>query len=202
MVARMADGRMFALVRHGGTDYNAARRLNGDPAVPVHLTDEGRAQVAALRDRMAGTQVDLGVRTRFPRTAQTIEILLDGRDVPVVVCADLDDVRLGEFEGHPLEDYRRFREEHGQEARPHGGESRSDALARYVRGFERLLGVAARAPLVVTHDIPIRFLANAIAGDDPLDGPVHAVANASLMTVGEADLRRGVAAMRERLTRV
>ena len=198
----MADGRTFALVRHGGTDYNLAGRLNGDPSVPVHLTDQGREQVALLRDRIADMRVDLGVRTRFPRTEQTIAILLEGRDVPVVVCADLDDVLLGEFEGRSVEDYRRFRDENGQEARPRGGESRLDALARYTRGFERLLEVDARAPLVVTHDIPIRFLANAIAGEDPLEGSVHAVANASLMTVGEADMRRGVAAMRERLAAV
>ena len=198
----MADGRTFALVRHGGTDYNLAGRLNGDPSVPVHLTEQGREQVALLRDRVADMPVDLGVRTRFPRTEQTIAILLEGRDVPVVVCADLDDVLLGEFEGRSVEDYRRFRDENGQEARPRGGESRLDALARYTRGFERLLEVDARAPLVVTHDIPIRFLANAIAGEDPLEGSVHAVANASLLTVGEADMRRGVAAMRERLAAV
>ena len=198
----MADGRTFALVRHGGTDYNLASRLNGDPSVPVHLTEQGREQVALLRDRVADMPVDLGVRTRFPRTEQTIAILLEGHDVPVVVCADLDDVLLGEFEGRSVEDYRRFRDENGQEARPRGGESRLDALARYTRGFERLLEVDARAPLVVTHDIPIRFLANAIAGEDPLEGSVHAVANASLLTVGEADMRRGVAAMRERLAAV
>ena len=198
----MADGRTFALVRHGGTDYNLAGRLNGDPSVPVHLTDQGSEQVALLRDRIADMPVDLGVRTRFPRTEQTIAILLEGRDVPVVVCADLDDVLLGEFEGRSVEDYRRFRDENGQEARPRGGESRLDALARYTRGFERLLEVDARAPLVVTHDIPIRFLANAIAGEDPLEGSVHAVANASLLTVEEADIRRGVAAMRERLAAV
>ena len=198
----MADGRTFALVRHGGTDYNLAGRLNGDPSVPVHLTEQGREQVALLRDRVADMPVDLGVRTRFPRTEQTIAILLEGRDVPVVVCADLDDVLLGEYEGQSVEAYRRFRDENGQDARPRGGESRLDALARYTRGFERLLEVDARAPLVVTHDIPIRFLANAIAGEDPLEGSVHAVANASLMTVGEADMRRGVAAMRERLAAV
>jgi broad specificity phosphatase PhoE len=198
----MADGRTFALVRHGGTDYNAARRLNGDPSVPVRLTDAGRVQVALLRDQIADVPFDLGVRTRFPRTEQTIAILLEGRDVPVVVCADLDDVLLGEFEGGSVDDYRRFRDENGQEARPRGGESRLDALGRYARGFERLLGVDARVPLVVTHDIPIRFLANAMMGEDPLEGPVHAVANASLMTVREDDLRRGVAAMRERLAQV
>jgi broad specificity phosphatase PhoE len=198
----MAGVRMFSLVRHGGTDYNDARRLNGHPSVPVHLTERGRAQVAALRDRVAGMPVDLGVHTRFPRTLQTLEILLEGRDVPTVVCPDLDDVLLGEFEGRSVDDYRHFRDENGQDARPRGGESRLDALARYARGFERLLETDARAPLVVMHDIPIRFLANAIAGDDPLEGAVHAVANASLMTVAEDDMRRGVSAMRARLSRV
>jgi probable phosphoglycerate mutase len=197
----MADGRTFSLVRHGGTDYNASRRLNGDPSVPVHLTDRGRAQVAELRDEIAGVPFDLGVRTRFPRTEQTIAILLEGRDVRVVVCADLDDVLLGEFEGGSVDDYRRFRDERGQDARPRDGESRLDALGRYARGFARLLGASARAPLVVTHDIPIRFLANAIMGEDPLDGPVHTVANASLTTVTEDELRRGVATMEERLAR-
>jgi len=198
----MSDSRTFALVRHGGTDYNAGRRLNGDPSVPVALTDEGRSQVAKLRDRIAAMPIDLGVRTRFPRTRETIEILLEGRDVPVVVCPDLDDVLLGEFEGASVDDYRRFRHENGEDARPRGGEGRLDALRRYARGFERLLGVDARAPLVVTHDIPIRFLANAIAGEDPLEGSVHAIANASLMTVSEGDLRRGIEAMRERLAQV
>ena len=196
----MADSRTFALVRHGGTDYNAARRLNGDPSVPVGLTDDGRAQVAMLRDQIGDMPIDLGVHTRFPRTRQTLDILLEGgRDVPVVECPELDDVLLGEFEGASVDDYRRFRDENGQDARPRGGESRVDALRRYARGLERLLAADARAPLVVTHDIPIRFLANAIAGEDPLEGPVRAVGNASLTTASEEELRRGVEAMNRRL---
>jgi broad specificity phosphatase PhoE len=198
----MAHSRTFALVRHGGTDYNAARRLNGDPSIPVSLTEDGRAQVAVLADRISDVPIDLGIHTRFPRTRQTLEILLEGRDVPIVVCPELDDVLLGEFEGASVDDYRRFRDENGQDARPRGGESRVDALGRYARGFERLLATDARAPLVVTHDIPIRFLANAIAGEDPLEGRVRAVGNASLMTVSEEELRRGVEAMKRGLAEV
>ncbi len=116
-------------------------------------------------------------------------------------CADLDDVALGEFEGGSAEDYRAWRLARPQEARPTGGESRVDALGRYVRGFERLVGCSARMPLVVTHDIPIRFLANALAGDDPLDGSVTAVANASSLTVSEPEMRRAIGAMRDRMPR-
>jgi probable phosphoglycerate mutase len=195
----MASPRRFAFVRHGRTEYNAARRLNGDPSVPVALSPEGRAQVEALRPRIDELMVDLGVHTRFARTRQTLDLLLAGRDVPRGVCPDLDDVRLGDLEGAPVDDYRAFRRRYGQTARPPGGgESRIDALARYVRGFARLAEVRATAPLAVIHDIPIRFLANAVAGADPLEGPVTAVPNASLMIVDEEDLRRGIAAMAAR----
>lgn len=196
----MPADRRFILARHGRTTYNATHTLNGDPAIPVALDAEGRLQARALRDRLAGLPVDLGVHTRFGRTAETLAILLEGRDVPRVACPDLDDVALGDFEGATAGAYRAWRTALPQDARPPGGgESRVDVLVRYVRGFERLLASPARLPLVVTHDIPIRFLANALTGDDPLDGPVKAVANATEMVVGERDLVRAVAVMKGRV---
>jgi probable phosphoglycerate mutase len=194
---------VHALVRHGRTDYNDRGLLNGDPAVPVALDCEGRAQLAALRPRIGALPVDLAVHTRFSRTVESLDILLDGRDVPRAECPQLDDVRLGVFEGATREAYRAWRRELGRElgvtARPDGGgESRVDALGRYVRGFERLLATRARCALVVAHDIPIRFLSNALQGDDPIDGPVRSVANGSLLLVGAGDLRRAVERMRVR----
>ena len=195
----MSPPRAFVLVRHGQTDYNARHRLNGDPSVPVSLDAVGRAQVEALRPAIAGLPIDLGVHTRFPRTLETLDLLLGARTVPRVRCPDLDDVTLGEFEGASAADYRAWRLARPQDTRPAGGESRVDALTRYISGFERLVGSSARMPLVVTHDIPIRFLANALSGDDPLDGPVLAVANASSLTVAEGDMRRAIGVMRRRL---
>ena len=195
----MTAERSFALVRHGQTDYNVARQLNGDPGVPIALNATGLAQVAALRPRVAALPIDRGVCTRFPRTRQTLGILLEGRDVPRDVCQDLDDVLLGELEGRPVAEYRAWRRENGPDAAPPGGESRLEVLARYVRGFEWVLGREGRLPLVVTHDIPIRFLRNAIAGDDPIDGPVRSIDNASLLVVGEEQMRHGLDVMRRRL---
>lgn len=192
--------RRIALVRHGQTDYNAARRLNGDPAVPIPLNATGRSQVEALRPRVDVLPLDLGVCTRFPRAAETLGLLLDGRDLPREVCADLDDVRLGDLEGAPVDEYRAWRDEYGPEARPPGGgESRIDALTRYVGGFEWVLGRPQRFALVVTHDIPIRFLRNAIAGDDPISGPIRSIDNASLLVVSGEEMARGIAVMRRRL---
>jgi len=187
------------IVRHGRTNYNDRRRVNGDPSVDVRLTAAGMAQVARLRPRVAAMAIDLGIRTRFPRTLATLDILLAGRDVPRVVCPDLDDVRLGELEGADVDVYRAFRDAGGQDARPEGGESRLDVLARYVGGFRRLLAVRARMPLVVTHDIPIRFVLNALEGADPLEGPVTAIENGVLYELSATDLTRAVDRMEERL---
>lgn len=196
----MTPPRSLVLVRHGQTDYNALRRLNGDPAIPVSLDETGRAQVEALRPTIAALPIDLGVHTRFDRTRQTLEVLLAGRDVPRVECPDLDDVALGTFEGGTALEYRTWRLARPQDTRPPGGgESRVDALVRYLRGFERILASRAVMPLIVTHDIPIRFLANALTGDDPLDGPVTAVANAYLLIVPEPDLRRALAVIKDRV---
>ena len=188
-----------AVVRHGRTTYNTARRLNGDPAVDVRLSAAGIAQVAALRPRIAHLPIDLGVCTRFRRACHTLDLLLAGRAVPRAVCPELDDVRLGEFEGAGVEDYRAWRRDHGMDERPIGGESRLEVLARYARGVGRLLAVRARMPLVVTHDIPIRFILNAMGGHDPLDGPVEAVENGVLYIIEAADLTRALAVMKDRL---
>lgn len=190
----------FALVRHGRSAYNAEHRLNGDPAVAVPLDEEGVAQVRALRPRVDALPLDLAVHTRFGRTLQTLDILLEGRAVPRRELALLDDVRLGEFEGAARDEYRQWRAARGPDARPEGGESRIDALRRYAAGFALLLEEAPGPTLVVTHDIPIRFLSNALRGADPLDGPVRDVANASLLVVERPAMRAAVTAMRAALT--
>jgi hypothetical protein len=49
------------------------------------------------------------------------------------------------------------------------------------------------------HDVPIRFLRNALLRADPLDGPVRTVANLERLTVSEAQLGAALAVMRRRL---
>lgn len=195
----MIAPRRFLLVRHGRSTYNVEGRLNGDPAVPVGLDAEGVRQALTLRERVAAEPLDLAGHTRLLRTRQTLDIALDGRPVPRMVFPELDDIRLGAFEGMPVEEYRAWRRRHGDDDPLPAGESRLAALARYADGYARLLGTGARCALLVLHDIPIRFLANAARGEDPLHGPVRHVANAQLATFTDADLRRGVATMRARL---
>ena len=68
---------------------------------------------------------------------------------------------------------------------------------RYAGAFERLLQRDETVTLVVCHEIPVRYLANAAAGSDELNGPLHYVANAAPYLFTEESLQRAVERMRE-----
>jgi broad specificity phosphatase PhoE len=194
--------RRFTFVRHASTVYNDFHLLNGDPRVPVPLDVEGRVAAAALAPLVARWPLDLALHTRFARTSETLMLMLGRRrDVRVAVEPAFDDIDVGVFEGRDVRAYRAWRAEHGQVEAVPGGESRLDALARYADGCARLLARRdARCVLLVVHDVPIRFLRNALLAADPLDGPVRTVANLERVSVGESQLAAGLAVMRRRLS--
>ena len=51
--------------------------------------------------------------------------------------------------------------------------------------------------LVVCHEIPVRYLANAAAGSEELNGPLKFVANADPYLFDETSLQRAVERIRE-----
>jgi broad specificity phosphatase PhoE len=195
------SARRFTFLRHAQSTYNVRQILSGDPTVAVSLSPEGHRQAAAARRLVARMEFDLAVHTRFPRTTETLGIILRDRLVPTEEYAEFDDVDVGEFEGHPLADYRAWRADHAPDDAPPGGESRIAALRRYVAGYDRLLATDACEVLAVLHDVPIRFLMNAAHDADPIAGPHQSVPNAVPTTYAEGPLRRAVDRMRARLDR-
>jgi broad specificity phosphatase PhoE len=194
--------RRFTFVRHASTVYNQRHLLNGDPRVPVPLDAAGQVAAAALGRRLEHCPFDLALHTRFARTRETLMLMLGRRhDVRVAVEAAFDDIDVGIFEGRDVQAYRDWRARHGHDEAVPGGESRLEALGRYADGCARLLARHdARCVLLVVHDIPIRFLHNALLAADPIDGPVRTVANLERLSVGEPRLAAGLAEMRRRLS--
>jgi probable phosphoglycerate mutase len=185
------DRAEFLLLRHGETDYNVARRVNGDPSQPVHLSDLGRAQATALAPVVAAIDWGSAWHTRFPRTRETLELLLpDGRPTPRVI-AELDDIDVGELEGETIEAWRAWRRGRSLAEAPPGGESRIAVLRRYARGFERLRREAALPAVVVCHDQAIRYLENVLAHEDPMFGPVQQIPNATPYAYSADDVALG-----------
>ena len=199
MVRRL---RLFVLARHGESTLNIERRVNGDPAVPVALTERGREEARRLGEQLAQVPLEACVHTRFPRTRETAEIALGGReDVPLVEAPLLDDIDIGDLEGQSLETYRAWKHGHSRDVPFPGGESLDEAARRYAEAFRALLDAPWSSVLVACHEIPIRYALNGAAGSDSLDGPAHEIANAvPYLFDGEA-LARAVSGS-ERLVKI
>jgi broad specificity phosphatase PhoE len=167
------------LARHAHSLLNAEHRINGDPSRPVPITDGGKEQARLLGLQLAHIPIDLCLHTRFGRTEETASIALAGRDVPMETEPLFDDIDVGELEGVSVEEFRAWKSKHTRSDPFPGGESLDDAARRYARGFRKLLASERRCVFVVCHEIPIRYALNAASGSDELDGPAHAVPNAT-----------------------
>jgi broad specificity phosphatase PhoE len=193
--------RLFVLARHGETELNVTRRVNGDPDVLVPLTASGEAQARSLGEQLANVPLAVCVHTRFDRTRRTAAIALARRELPFVVEPLLDDVDVGTLEGETVDAYRSWKRAHTRRDQFPGGESLDDAARRYAHGFEALLARPEPIVLAVVHEIPIRYALNAAGGSNELDGPAHDIRNCVPYLFDETGLRRAIEGI-HRLTSV
>lgn len=185
------------LARHGESEYSVRGAMNGDPRVAVKLTEKGRDQARRLGELIAGEPIDLCVTTELQRTVETADIALAGRDVIRIVIPDLNDIRVGEFEGKTLAEYRDWAHAADPLALPPGGdESRAAAVERYARGFRAVLARPERTILVVAHGLPIRYVLNAARGDRPTP-LMEQVEYATPYRMKQEELDAAVAALEE-----
>jgi len=182
--------RLFILVRHAHSTLNREGRVNGDPSVPVPLTEDGRAEAKRLGHQLAQVEIDLCVHTRFARTRETAECILQGRKVPFLEEPLLDDIDVGALEGETIEEYRAWKRAHTRADPFPGGESLDGAGRRYALALRRLVGRDETSTLVVCHEIPIRYALNAASGSERLDAPEHSIPNATPYLFDEVRLRR------------
>jgi len=180
------------LARHGESERSVDGLTNGDPSVDVALTATGREEARRLGVELADDPIDLCVTSEFERAQETANLALEGRDVPRLVLADLNDIRFGEFEGRPLTDYRAWAHAHGPEdVCPGGGDSRAQTVARYVRAYHTILERPESSVLVVAHGLPVRYVLDALEGRNPA-AAVAQVPYAEPFRLGADELREAV----------
>lgn len=181
---------MYVLARHGHSVLNVERRINGDPTRDVPLTEQGRQEARLLGLQLANVPLELCVVTRFPRARATAEEALAGRDLPFEVEPLLDDVDIGDLEGKTIDEYRAWKREHTRADAFPGGESLDETARRYAEGLRQVIAGDGEIVLVVSHEIPVRYALNAVAGSNDLDAPVHSIRNATPYIFDEGALRR------------
>jgi broad specificity phosphatase PhoE len=182
------------LVRHGESEFSARGSVSGDPQVACPLTAVGREQARRLGRLLAGEEIDVCVTSEFPRTVETAELALAERDVPRVVFPELNDPRAGAFEGGEFAEYltwARAPSTGSGDRPPGGGESRRALVARYARGYRKVLRRPEHTVLVVGHSLPTSYVLEALDGRGP-SRVIPLIAYAEPHRVSAADLERAV----------
>lgn len=85
------------LFRHGQTDWNLLRRMQGHTNIP--LNDEGRKQALTLQPYFKDNTVDLFITSDLLRAQQTAEIANTSITRPFVISPEFREVYLGQLEG-------------------------------------------------------------------------------------------------------
>ena len=90
------------LFRHGETDWNHERRLQGQTDIPLNAT--GRAQAADLARRLAPCGLEAIVTSNLSRALETGRIVADALALPLHPEPDLREASLGDAEGMLIEE--------------------------------------------------------------------------------------------------
>ena len=88
---------MLYIIRHGKTDWNERHKLQGRTDVP--LNGEGRRMAEAAREEYRDVHFDVCFCSPLVRARETAEILLRGRNVPVLADDRLMEMSFGSYEG-------------------------------------------------------------------------------------------------------
>ena len=163
------------LIRHAQTPANALGLMNADDDSEPVLTEQGERDARAMAERLADAHLDGIVCTARLRTRRTAELVGDGRTpAPEIVCVpELSEIVAGAFAGRPIEEYRAWVRARPLTDAPDGGESMTAAAARYAAGIRVVAGMPHRGLLAVLHNLPLRMIANVLAGEDPVRGRVQ-----------------------------
>ena len=88
---------MLYIIRHGITDWNIKRKLQGRTDIP--LNEEGRRMAKEAAEEYRDVPFDLCYCSPLIRARETADILLYGRDIPILYDDRLKEMSFGVCEG-------------------------------------------------------------------------------------------------------
>lgn len=159
------------LLRHGETDWNKARKIQGCTDIP--LNDYGRELAQKTGEGMKDIPIDLVITSPLIRAKETAQLVMQGRDAEVVENPRIQEMNFGEYEGRPSDEeptasiLRAFFKNPGAYPPPEQGESIPELLERtgdFLKELFENLELQDKNILVSTHGAAMTGLVNNIKG--------------------------------------
>lgn len=165
------------LVRHGETDWNKLRKLQGQ--VDTSLNEFGRDLARETRGGLDHIPFAACYTSPLKRARETAEILLQGKDVPIMEDERLMEMAFGIYEGKCCskegwelpDSFQKFFDDPVHYQAPHGGESFAEVKERLSAFLSELYKKEEYRDsniLITTHGAALAGLLNIIR-KDPLE---------------------------------
>ncbi|AWB82446.1 histidine phosphatase family protein [Corynebacterium yudongzhengii] len=164
--------RRLYLLRHGQTDHNATRRMQGQ--LDTHLSEAGLEGAHRVAEMLEGREISKVIASDLSRAADTARVVGERIGVEVTIDPRLRETHLGEWQDmhHDEVDVRypgaRVYWRHDPTWAPPGGESRIQVAQRARRVIDELMATFDdwnnSAVLVVAHGGTISALAGSLLG--------------------------------------
>ncbi|MDY5846912.1 MAG: histidine phosphatase family protein [Bariatricus sp.] len=88
---------LIYFIRHGETDWNKTRRLQGQADIP--LNEFGRKLAIETRSALKDIPFDLVYTSPLKRAKETAELVIGDRNVPIIEDKRIMEMGFGEYEG-------------------------------------------------------------------------------------------------------
>lgn len=88
---------MLYIMRHGKTEWNSLHKLQGRTDIP--LNDEGRLMASMACEEYKSVNIDICYCSPLCRAVETAQIVLKGRNIPIITDDRLVEMSFGEYEG-------------------------------------------------------------------------------------------------------
>lgn len=174
------------MIRHGQTDWNFVKRLQGATDIP--LNEKGEAIARETAKGMEKIHLDICFSSPLKRALRTAELICEGRNIPIIEETRIREISFGEYEGCiygpegynvPDPDFNDFFHKAEAYQVPPNGESIRELLERTGNFLEELKlreDLADQNILISTHGAALRALISNIKGNEIKDfweGAVH-----------------------------
>lgn len=184
----------ICLVRHGETEWNVARRLQGQ--IDIKLNAVGLRQAEATADWLVQEPISAVYSSDLKRARTTAEHIARRLHLPLVLAPEVRERRYGVFEGltydearalHP-EAYARFEARDPDYAFADGGESLTTFGARVSARLQEIVGRHPGEMVVIVTHGGVLDAVNRFVRQLPLDAPRDfLIPNAALNWINHLD---------------